>query len=112
MGEYKIGELPAFTGKLLLSTVNETDKLIRDMTLNGKYTAEELAAMNPVEVIVNNVVTEQVKSQVEEKLNNMKQDLGLNYLGSKLGEATKAGAEFSLKLKDNAETLKGIWTAK
>jgi hypothetical protein len=64
IGELPLGELPAYTGKLMLSTINETFKFLNDATINGKYSAEELQAMNPVKVIYNNVAIGEVQGRV------------------------------------------------
>ncbi len=112
IGEHPLGVLPSYTGKLLLSTVNESDKLIRDITINGKYSDEEIVTMNPVKVILNNVVIEQVTTRVTETLGNLAEKTGVAFMSKKYGEARKEGTELAIKLGKDAQTTIEAWTAK
>jgi hypothetical protein len=112
IGELPLGELPAYTGKLMLSTINETFKFLNDATINGKYSAEELQAMNPVKVIYNNVAIGEVQGRVQEYVSTAGGKLGVGYLSEKYGEDGELASELGGKLGADATTTLEIIKAK
>lgn len=112
IGDIPLGELPAYTGKLMLSTVNETFKFLNDATINGKYSAEELMKINPVKLIYNNVTIGQVEGRMEEIASKVGEKTGIAFMSKKFGEAGKAVTELGIKLGKDSQTVLDVIKAK
>ncbi len=109
------GQLPAYIGKIMLTTVNQTFISINATTaaiVNGTPPPEEVANGT----VVQNIIYKTAESMTIDKAvdigKNIASKLGIGYLSALYGKSTEATTKLALELGEDTKTIVEIWFAK
>jgi hypothetical protein len=93
---YRVGTIPAFTGKTMLSLTSNTFAYLGEATLTDNHSADDLVTANPVKLIVNNTIHDMKKELVSNMM-----DKGVETIGEHItGNVKESGEMFVAHVND------------